>query len=66
MSKFTPKKMMVAGAILLVLGVVFPFLMVLKMIEPTFWLSFVSHACSVIGMFLGFYGLFSYVRIGHK
>lgn len=66
MSKFTPKKMMVAGAALLVLGVVFPFLMVLKIVEPSFWLSFLSQACSVIGMFMGFYGLFSHIRIGRQ
>ena len=50
----------------MLLGVIFPFLMVIKIIEPTFWLSFLSHACSVIGIFLGFYGAFSYIRIERK
>jgi hypothetical protein len=66
MSKFTPKKMILLGTGLMLLGVIFPLLMVVKVIEPTLWLSFLSHGCSVIGVFLGFYGVFSYVRIERK
>ncbi len=58
--------MMIVGGILLVLGFVFPLLMVIKLVEATFWLSFLSHACSIVGMFLGFLGLFSYIRIERK
>jgi hypothetical protein len=60
---FDAKKMLLIGFILLVLGVVLPFLMVLDIIKTSFLLSFLSHAASVSGLLLGTLGAFSYVRI---
>ncbi|MDT8306804.1 MAG: hypothetical protein RRC07_12780 [Anaerolineae bacterium] len=57
-----PIRLMVIGLVGLVTGVVLPFLMVIRVIEPSFLLSFISYAASVVGMFLGFLGAFSYAR----
>lgn len=62
----TPLQMMILGGFLLMLGVIIPFLMVTQVIEPTFALSFLSHGASVLGMFLGFWGLINHPRIRHK
>ena len=51
------------GGALVLAGAVLPFLMVLQIIETTFWLSFLIYGASVVGLFLGMWGAFSYVRI---
>lgn len=62
----TPLQMIFLGAFLLLLGVIIPFLMVTKVIEPTFTLSFLSHFSSVSGMIIGFWGIISYTSIRRK
>lgn len=52
----SPVRLIVIGFFLEVLGFVLPFLMVVKVITPTFLLSFISFGASVAGIFLGFYG----------
>ena len=58
-----PVRLMVIGFVGLVLGAVLPFLMVLRILEPSFLLSFISYGASVGGMFLGLLGAFSYARM---
>ncbi len=48
------------GFALLVIGWVLPVLMVLKLIEASFFLSFLSHGASVGGLFLGLIGAARY------
>ena len=50
------------GFVLVVVGAVLPFLMVMRVVEPTFFLSFLSYGASMIGLFLGFIGATMYVR----
>lgn len=50
----------------MVMGVIIPLLMVLEVLKANFTLSFISHTASVIGLFLGYYGLFTHVRINRK
>jgi len=45
------------GFVLLLLGFVFPVLMVAEIIATTFWLSFVSHGASVTGLAMGLFGV---------
>ena len=52
----------IIGFLLVLLGFIIPFLMVMKIIEPGFFLSFVSYISSTIGMFLGLIGAAMYVR----
>jgi hypothetical protein len=54
------------GFLLVLFGFVAPFLMVMAVIEPSFWLSFLSHAASIGGLFLGMIGSASYVRTNRR
>jgi hypothetical protein len=66
MSSPSPLKLMVIGVILMILGVALPLLMVVKVLTATLALSFLSYGASLVGMFLAFYGLFSYVKISRR
>lgn len=44
------------GFFLLILGVVLPALMVIKIVESTFFLNFVAYSASLLGMVIGFIG----------
>lgn len=50
-------KILILAFLMVFSGAAFPFLMVSKVIEPTFWLSFLSYAGSVGGVLLGMYGV---------
>ncbi len=66
MSSPSPLKLIVIGVILMILGVLLPLLMVVKVLTATLALSFLSYGASLVGMFLAFYGLFSYVKISRR
>jgi len=57
-----PLRLILSGLLLLILGVVVPFLIVLGMLESTYFLNFLSFACSTTGLVTGFIGLTQYVR----
>lgn len=44
------------GFLLVLLGAVLPFLIVIRMVESTFFLNFLAFAASTIGIFLGVIG----------
>jgi hypothetical protein len=50
------------GFVLVLLGAVLPLLMVMRIIQPNFPLSFFSYAASVTGLFLGLIGTAFYTR----
>jgi len=50
------------GFVLVVLGAVLPFLIIMKVIESTFFLNFFAYGASLIGLVLGFVGATMYVR----
>lgn len=52
-----PLRLILIGFGLLVIGVVLPFLMVLKMLESTLFLNFLALASSVAGLAAGFLGI---------
>lgn len=52
-----PRSLVLYGFILMLLGVVFPFLMVMKILESTFFLNFFSYILSLVGMILGIIGI---------
>lgn len=62
MFRLSSTHMIVIGVILLLVGVILPLLMVVKIITSTYFLNFLAFACSLVGMVLGFLGLFSMVR----
>ncbi len=58
--------LMILGGLLLVIGAVLPFLMVTRIIKATLALNFVSAIATLLGMVIGFFGLFEYHRAGKR
>lgn len=56
-----PREIIGIGFVLVLAGFVFPFLMVMKILPASFLVSFLSHAASVSGLFLGIIGAAMYV-----
>jgi heme/copper-type cytochrome/quinol oxidase subunit 4 len=61
-----PGWLMVIGFVLLLVGTIVPFLIVLQMIESTFFLNFTSYLAQVAGLFLGVIGAAMYIRENRK
>jgi hypothetical protein len=54
-----PKYLLLIGFVMLVVGVALPFLMVMQIIESTFFLNFLAYSASVVGTVLGLLGAMS-------
>jgi hypothetical protein len=61
-----PRILLGIGFILLALGVVLPILMVMHILESTFFLNFFSYAASLVGLILGMIGAMSIVARNRK
>jgi len=66
MKFFTPARMLIIGSICVVMGVVLPLLMVVKILESTFFLNFFSYTIGMIGTFLGIAGAAMYVKYNRR
>lgn len=55
-----PIRVIVIGICLMVLGVIAPLLMVMHIVESTFFLNFLSYGASIGGLILGMIGLAFY------
>ncbi len=64
MTRFHPGKMIAIGFVLVAFGFIAPLLMVIDVIEASFFLSFLSHGASVSGLLLGIIGSALYSRLG--
>jgi hypothetical protein len=53
----SPRFLLSLGLFLMLLGIILPFLMVIHVLESTFFLNFFSWAGSVIGLALGMIGV---------
>jgi len=60
--RVTPLRLIVVGAVLLVVGAVLPFLMVVRLLESQLWLNFVAVASTMAGLVVGMYGIFELQR----
>jgi hypothetical protein len=58
--------LLLIGVLLSFLGVVGPFLMVIKILESTFFLNFLSYGAQMAGLFLGIIGASQLVRRNRK
>lgn len=58
-----PIYLILIGGVLVTAGMVLPFLMVLQEMETTFFWLFFSYGASIVGLFLGMWGAFSYMRV---
>ena len=56
-------RLIISGFVLLVLGWIFPFLMVIRILAPSWGLGFFSFGASVLGLLLGVAGALQYARI---
>jgi len=52
-----PERLITLAAFLLLFGCVMPFLMVIQVVESTFFLNFLSFGASVSGLFIGIIGI---------
>jgi len=58
----SPRLLLSLGLILMLLGVILPFLMLMHILESTFFLNFFSWGASVGGLFLGIIGVATWGR----
>ena len=56
--------LMVYGFLLLLIGFLVAFAMVIRLIEASFLLGFISYISSLVGLVLGLFGAFGYVQRG--
>ena len=59
----SPRLLLGLGLILMILGIVIPFLILIRVLESTFFLNFFSWGASVGGLFLGVIGVATWVRM---
>jgi uncharacterized membrane protein len=57
-----PALLIFIGFLLVLMGVVIPWLIVLKYLPSTFFLNFFSYGASVLGIYLGLIGTAMYVK----
>ena len=57
-----PRFLLSLGLVLMFLGIILPFLMVIKVLESTFFLNFFSWGASVAGLSFGTIGFTLYSR----
>jgi len=55
-----PKFLLPVGFVLVLFGAVAPFLMVMGVLESTFFMNFLSFGTSIVGLFLGLLGISTY------
>jgi hypothetical protein len=58
----SPRLLLILGVTLMLLGIALPFLMVIKILESTFFLNFFSWGASVAGLAFGTIGFAMYSR----
>ena len=58
----SPRLLLALGLILMILGIVIPFLILMRVLESTFFLNFFSWGASVAGLFLGIIGVENWTR----
>jgi hypothetical protein len=51
------KQLLFLSIFLLLFGCIMPFLMVLRVVDSTFFLNFLSFGASILGLFLGLAGI---------
>jgi hypothetical protein len=66
MMRLHPKTIIIVGFILVLFGAVAPFLMVLRIVGTSFFLSFLSYGASFTGLMLGIIGAAWYSRLGKR
>jgi hypothetical protein len=58
----SPRFLLILGVLMMLMGIILPFLMVIQVLESTFLLNFFSWGLSVVGLALGTIGFAMYSR----
>lgn len=58
----SPRFLIGLGLFLMILGMILPFLMLIKVLQSTFFLNFFAWGASVAGLMLGMMGVAMYTR----
>lgn len=67
MLHLSPKVMIAIGVLMMVVGgVIVPYLMVIQALESTFFMIFASYAVSVSGFYFGIIGVTQYIQIKRR
>lgn len=66
MKYVTPKRLLLLAFVFLLLGVVIPFLMVMEVLESTYFLNFFSFIISFMGLVVGILGATYSVRMNRE
>ena len=62
----SPRLLVGLGLTLMLLGIILPFLILIHVLESTFFLNFFSWGASVSGLFIGVIGVATWVRTREK
>lgn len=63
MTDISPTKIIIIGIILMLTGVVLPFLMAMRVLESTVLLNLLAFVSQVAGLFMGTIGVFFYAGL---
>jgi len=58
----SPRLLLILGVVLMLLGIILPFLMLINALESTFFLNFLSWGASVAGLAFGTIGFAMYSK----
>ncbi len=66
MSRLSPVQLILIGFVMLVIGFALPFVMVMRIVEPTLLLNFIAYLSSLFGLIIGVIGIVLYTRTRGK
>ncbi|GAP12281.1 hypothetical protein LARV_00013 [Longilinea arvoryzae] len=61
-----PRIMMAIGVFLMLVGIALPLLILIKVLESTYFLNFFSYICQILGLVIAMLGLVTYTRLHKK
>jgi hypothetical protein len=59
---YSPRFLLILGVIMMLLGIALPFLIVIKILESTFFLNFLAWSLSVAGLAFGTIAIATYSK----
>jgi len=66
MLRWQPWKILVLAGGMMIVSIIIPLLMVLQLLQSTFFLNFLSYTLSVAGLMIGMIGIVTMVKLRNK
>jgi hypothetical protein len=66
MLRWQPWKILVLAGGMMIVSIIIPLLMVLQLLQSTFFLNFLSYTLSVAGLMIGMIGVVTMVKLRNK